>query len=82
MLPVEGTHLVISIVELIFSINVLYYLGVVVHACHPSTQEAEARGPQVRCQLGLHSEALPKKMFYLTEKISRFFILFFSTLPI
>jgi hypothetical protein len=31
------------------------------HACNPSTQEAEARGSTVQGQPGLHSETLPQK---------------------
>jgi hypothetical protein len=39
-------------------------LGMVVHACNSSTQEAEARGKQVRGQPGLDSKMVSQKYYY------------------
>lgn len=35
--------------------------GIVVYACHPSTQELEAGGSKVLDQPGLHSESVSQK---------------------
>jgi hypothetical protein len=37
-------------------------VGVVIHSCNPSTQEAEAEGLRVQGQPGLHSKTLFQKI--------------------
>jgi hypothetical protein len=47
--------------------------GMVVHACNPSNQEAEAGGSWVQGQPGLNSKTLSPKEFFLKKEIVHIF---------
>jgi hypothetical protein len=50
--------------------------GVVVHACNPSTKEAEVGGSRVAGQPGLHMETLSQKKIKQAECIFLFLFIF------
>jgi hypothetical protein len=49
-------------------------LGVMVHACNPSTWEAEARGLWIQGQHGLHSKTLSQTQSILKHWIKNWFL--------
>jgi hypothetical protein len=55
----------------ILTFKIAPQLGMVVHMCYPSTQEAEAGESQVPVQPGLHRDSVSKKKKQNTEKLNK-----------